>query len=231
MANFTSISGAYIKTIMDDRYYYALCSSGIVMVNKETKQEDGHAHLSNATDLWCKPTGLGFIYITTSGGGLKALPKSEKYIGDLTSLVAIPYSTPHIHSNNLLCIDGNSSNNIAIGSVSGVEIISGTHTYKSTTYSGITDVVLTEDTSIYYTGNSFGIACKKSPITVDWSTPTLLINKDKNPRLPTNAVKELYVSESLQGIVLSIATTSGVIIIKENQYYLGGSPVLKLHAQ
>ena len=127
-----SLSGTFSVVESDENYFYIGGDSGVVFIRKSDSQEVAYATVESGVNaIWIGDS--GFVYLGTGVSGVYRLPKYE-YItsGSDISSELVPYlSSPDILDDTVLAIDALHQSYMAIGTVSGINVISGSINYSS----------------------------------------------------------------------------------------------------
>jgi len=218
-----SLSGSFYKTTSDSDNYYVITTSGIVVVDKNNEQIKTSGNTSYYfTDIWTDENS-SLIYISSSGNGVLAVDKGHLNLSDISNKFGSKYSEPEISSNDVLCINGNSSTNLLIGTASGTDLIIDGNVYTSTSFYPVTDVFILDSNKIFYSGD-FGLAgAVEENLSYDWEEADLsfVIDETTIPTIDALPIRDIDVTENDYYITIGLATYSGIQIIN----YIKGSTI------
>jgi hypothetical protein len=205
----TSLSGTFHRTASDSHHFYVVGTEGVVVIRSSDSKEIAHATVSGLTDV---SLGETMVFLASSSGVL-FFEKIQIYEGNFTSKVFYHSSEPNLISNDVQSVDSLGNELILAGTVSGVTLYSGGDYYSSSEVEGVRAVHLAGDSSVYY-GGDFGLAAKRTTITGTWTADYILNSTTVPPVFPVNSIDSV---QDEGGRLLGLATTSGVLLIKEEE--------------
>lgn len=162
-------------------HYFFITEGGLDIVDRNTFLNVGYYKNTNLSCISVMPTACtrsGVLLGTTNSGVFEfALPSPSGYPlnRNISSIINSRYSVAggKLTSNNVQCIKRNSSGNVAIGTLSGIDyqILDGNVRYfmsYSGVVSGTTAITISENNDIYYSPTNSGVHVKYSPV-ADWN--------------------------------------------------------------
>jgi hypothetical protein len=166
-----------------------------------------------------------------------SVPNSGIYLYDFTSEspAAISASSlvtfrqvPNILSNNINKVSKNYSNDLALGSISGVDFITGDTQIRSYTQYGSaignTSLKLNNEGDVYYSPTGSGLYVKYTP-SGNWTSPDYFINNTSTPSISGNTINDLEVIPTSSSYLIIMATNSGISVMDENRSNISLSSV------
>lgn len=207
-----TLSGHFHSTDADRDNFYFLSFDELRRYTKDASRPLGFARKvgSDFTDIWARDEGWIFV---TSSGGVYTMPKPPEINENFSDTLTLDSSiTGGLDSSVCLCVDGLNRNLIAVGTISGVNVIlNGETVFNSQTLSPVVAVKFVETGDLLY-GGSFGLAKKVGPFESNWTNPDFVAGLDLLPNINVNAIDVVRLEEEN---TIAVATNDGIAIVSE----------------
>jgi len=221
-----SLSGNYNRVSADSTHFYLVGDTGLDIINRHSGLAEGFVSFSGGfSSVWAEDD--LFVYLGHSVSGLYFLEKPDQFrVGqNLTSELARDYRNNAFQSLNILAIGGIDKDYFAIGTASGVELVtSPSGIFYSNSLPGVQTVSINSSTLDLYYGGYFGLAFKRGPISANWMGPD---EQMQAPFLPHTTVYDTDVLVESGDALIGVATQSGIVLIRQRDPIIF-SPTTKL---
>ena len=192
-------------------YVYRATSSGVDIYNINTEMRIAAADYTDGINsVWANDT---YLYIATSNSGILWLPVSSvSGTYDLTNQLSIYRGYPNITDNDVTYLHGN-GNYLCVTTAAGVDNINlTTNSGIYTTISGANKCHQAADGTFYYIKNKLRVMYNN---TSNWTSPDYTY--PSGGIIPADiTINDIYIADGTPNILL-IATSSGVVVIEEQQ--------------
>ncbi len=221
-------SGVVDITIVEDRYAALATGSGIEVVDLFCGKPTSSGLLPGITSVSVDVSFGGNMYIGTLGNGVYAVPWAiAKHVPEFSSQIQQIYTTattPSISSNEVNYLAALPFR-LLISTGEGIDYITDqVHTQLGATrplLSGSSFCALTSDQEGYWISTNSGVEVNydlnsssgTGIITVDFEYN----NTDSVPKLPTNTINDVSVTEGNPNLLSFATTVSGVFVVEESQ--------------
>jgi hypothetical protein len=228
MPNIISSSGSYFKASEIGDLFVLLSPSGIIFLSKNTNQEINFITFTGTLTDFYFPDNKTYFYLSTSGSGILKcnLPEVVESTSDLTTCLSYFKQYPQIHSNLINSITG-LGDVLAIGTPSGVEVISGNSNFVNYSEPNILKIKYASTGDLYYSSIN-GLYFKYGPIQQSWNNHSGVFNTSSIPPLSSNTILDIEVSNINSETIIALATISGVNLIN-HRFPLQSSDLITLY--
>lgn len=210
---------------------FALTDNGFDVIDSNTLQNVCSTVISggvNTLGIFRQQCDDQLLYFTVPSSGVYSYTLSGSYnLNNILDEATLTYEGPtSLLSNNVILLDKNESNDLAIVSDSGIDYYDGALSTRSFSQftTPVDSIQVSTSGDLYYSPSGSGIYVKYKP-TSNWTSEDYFLNSTTTPALSGNVVNDLEVLNTPSGYTLFLATNSGVSIIDENRSNISSSNI------
>lgn len=229
---FASIYDAVLTTSTDVRdvkstpcHAVAITSAGVDIFDPTSKTNIGYISRSGGySAVYVDPNICQDVqvYLGTATSGLFRLDLEENS-GDLSSFLVPSFSTASL---NIRTLDGNSSGDLAIGTASGIDVVTSSGIFSHNSGTPVETCKIDESGDLYYSPTGSGLYVKYGPIGASWSSPDYVLNDSSIPSILSNIVNDIEIVTVVSGNnFVFLATNSGINTYEEVRATITGSNI------
>lgn len=218
--------------ISSPTHYYVVTDNGLDIIDVNTLFNVGYITRSGgftsiALDRTISTSSGVYLGTTNSGVYKFNIPATYNINNrDISSLLSSAYSVQqsNLLSNTVQCLHINKRGELAVGTPSGIDFlsISGRRSHSYNTWSGTSDVFVSDYGDLYYSPTGSGLHVKYAPIAGNWVSPDYyIILSGTGPNafpLLSNYINDIAVT-SVSGDTnnhVFLATQSGLMFFQED---------------
>ncbi len=204
----------------DNNFVYVATTSGLNIIDIETELSYSFtSYLGGYSTVWASDNN---VYLGTTAGGIKRLPKASISSGDLSTVIIDYVSVPDLTSNNVRYIHGNSTKLLCCTS-DGVDIIRrDTHYITHSYIANTTKCFVTPQYDYYYyisTASNVSYVNRLNQNKSNWSTIDVIYATGSGFFYDITELNDIYVTEHTSTIggdnTMFFATDKGALICDE----------------
>jgi hypothetical protein len=207
---------------------FVATSGGLDILDTNTMDNVGYLTFSggfNLVEVDKKSCEDVTVYLGTSQSGVYALSYRTYVYGDFSAYLQSKVTYPSIQSNEVSCLSVGQSGVFAVGTISGLSLITSSGEFQDSSEDLITACFITPSGDIYYSPSSSGVCVKYGPVVSGWEDPDYILNTASTPAILSDDVNEIRVTPSSSGNTVFVATSSGISMYLENRTTLTGSQI------